>query len=116
MNKLQKLKSLVESSLENFIDSLPMTTKPTSISSIKSSSMDMSQDAYKDLVHKAKGMAGVGNWLNGGGFDDSRFWIIDAKEGMYLIDTQGYEYPRYAIKATGKFADQLEKMFDELDT
>lgn len=117
MNKSLELMELVESAMKSFMDHTGLERKPTSLEQMKTTAGLMSQDVYNDFKKNAglKHYKDGENWLASEDFGDFRYWLVDDHNyGMFLVDTQGYDYPRYAVKAHGDFEKQLAQLASEM--
>ena len=107
-------------SLETYgkLCSLGYTRKPNSFSEARSTSFPELADELKDAIlsfpkiylDPREDLMGV-DTLDG----NQQFYLIENEDGIFLVDTQGYNYPRYITRLTEFESSSEMDAFDYMD-
>ena len=107
-------------SLETYgkLCSLGYTRKANSFSEARSTSFPELADELKDAIlsfpkiyiDPREDLMGV-DTLDG----NQQFYLIENEDGIYLVDTQGYTYPRYITRLTEFESSSEMDVFDYMD-
>jgi hypothetical protein len=92
--------------------------KPAIVSEIDSYGVDMpiaviQEFYYQDYAGLKEIEPGVQDWPDQEIFGDFDYWIVKQGNEFYLVDTQGYDYARYAARAVNVLKKSCQGIFSD---
>lgn len=92
-----------------------LSRKPSTIAEIKECRDEMPEAVMEEFIFgETAGVKDIGMGSVLKAHIDRRYYLVKAANAFYLIDTSGYDYPRYVCKAGGALEEQCRAILDEL--